>query len=61
MDSPDSFTTWRNDMHEEIHYVFTKTLAPGQIYRRGNHWFRVVRRPLPGVYIVQPFKPWGHR
>jgi hypothetical protein len=45
---------------ERVHFSI-KTLAEGQIFRTGNHYHRVVRRILPGVYIVRPFKPWGHR
>lgn len=51
----------RTQPTDEVIHFSIKTLAEGQIYRRGNHWFRVTRRTLPGVYIVAPFKPWGHR
>lgn len=44
---------------ERVHFGVNKN--PGQIYRRGNHWFRVTRRIMAGVCIVTPFKPWGHR
>jgi hypothetical protein len=46
---------------DERVYFSIKTLAEGQIFRTGNHYHRVIRRILPGVYMVAQFKPWGHR
>lgn len=44
---------------EEIHFrPFIKTPAPGGIYRTGRHHWKVIRRVMPGIYLVAPYRPW---
>lgn len=46
-------------------YVYLSPLNPlktGQLVRRGNHYFRVLRTKFFGrIGILEYYKPWGHR